>query len=499
MKLTQFLKKIKLDQTSRDVIIGVAIALLVATNLLITNIPLRLDLSRGKAYSLSPSTIKIIRELKSPVEITFFQSNNIPTSFITTKNQVNDLLIEYKRGSSKISVKTVDPKTDAQVEKLAMQDYGIQQTEFSQIDNDQFAVSSGYFSLGVKINDKLSSIQRIDPANLEYNITSIIYKLSQTSDLAVGIVGDNASMAIAQAQSPSESMMVLRQILGQQFTVNNTDLANEPTNEKTLIILDSQSEPVSDKAVENLISYLNKGGKAIILTDGMRIDPSMIAASNESKLKPIFDQYGIKVNNDFVLSSQAETVTLDNNVFNRTLYPFWLRTNVFNPDASYTSNVNYLTFPWVSSIALIKRTDITQKEIVRATKQSWLRSGEVNINPQSIISPSASELKQPLLIAYAKNQKNMGEIMVISSSRFVQDNFLSRSGNLDFTINLINEFASDGALSGIRSRALTALPLPSLSSSEKEVFKWANVFALPLLLGIWGLLIIKKRESKDNQ
>jgi ABC-type uncharacterized transport system involved in gliding motility auxiliary subunit len=225
----------------------------------------------------------------------------------------------------------------------------------------------------------------------------------------------------------------------------------------------------------------------------MELGDSMVAASRESKLRPILDTFGITLNQDLVLSNQAEIVNFSNDIFNRGKYPFWLMTNIFNPDASYTANVNYLMFPWTSSLSLTKKPNIIQKEIVRATKQSWVRTGSVDVKPDSITNPKTSDLSQPLLIAYAKDSKTKGEIMVIPSTRFVQDNFLGRSGNLEFIVNLVNEFASDGALSGIRSRAIAALPLPVLEPNTKDIYKWANVLVLPVLLGAWGALRLKKR------
>lgn len=492
MKLSNLLHKIKLGQTSRDMIVGIMIALLVGANLLIVNVPLRLDLSRGQAYSLSPSTQKIIKSLKDPVEITFFLSDNIPSSFLTTKNQVNDLLTEYKRSSSKISIKYIDPRKAGKDSQTLIQEFGIQETQFSQLESDQYAVSAGFFSLGIKSGDKKVAIQRIDPANLEYNISSIMYKLSQSGEIKVGVVGGSPAYLASYGQGPTESMGTLEQILGQQFTVENTDLTKLDQTVKTVVLLDGQT-PVTDEAAGGIRKYLDGGGKVILFTSDMELGDSMVAASRESKLKPVLDTFGITLNQDLVLSNQAEIVNFGNDIFNRGKYPFWLMTNIFNPDASYTANVNYLMFPWTSSLSLTKKPNIIQKEIVRATKQSWVRTGPVDVKPDSITNPKTSELSQPLLIAYAKNSKTKGEIMVIPSTRFVQDNFLGRSGNLEFIVNLINEFASDGALSGIRSRAISALPLPALEPNTKDIFKWVNVLVLPALLGAWGVLRLKKR------
>jgi ABC-type uncharacterized transport system involved in gliding motility auxiliary subunit len=251
MKLSNLLHKIKLGQTSRDGVVGIAIALLIGANLLIVNTPLRLDLSRGQAYSLSPSTQKIIKSLKDPVEITFFLSDNIPSSFLTTKNQVNDLLTEYKRSSSKISVKYIDPRKAGKDSQSVIQEFGIQETQFSQLESDQYAVSAGFFSLGIKAGDKKVAIQRIDPANLEYNISSILYKLSQSGEMKVGVVGGSPAYLASYGQGQTESMGTLEQILGQQFTLENADLTKIDKSVKTIVLLDGQT-PVTEEAANGL-------------------------------------------------------------------------------------------------------------------------------------------------------------------------------------------------------------------------------------------------------
>lgn len=500
MKIKQILKRFKLDGTSRDILIGIAIVILIGSNILISGIPFILDLSRGKAYSLSPSTISILRKVKEPVEISFFVSDNIPSSFLTTKNQVSDLLTEYRKGSSNVSVKIIDPKKDKNEEKIVSQEFGIQETQFSQMENDQFAVSTGYFSLGVKVKDNKSSIQRIDPLNLEYNISSIIYKMTQGQDASVGVYGGEQDVRLMGQGQGGESINILKQILSQQMDVKAVDLTTLSSPPKTLVILDSQTTPLDDKATKGLEVYLASGGKVILFTSGMQVSDSLTATKGSSNLKNILDSYGIQIQDDLVLSGQSEIVNFGSDATSRMVakYPYWLNTNVFNSEASYTSNVNYLTFPWVSSIILTKRSGVVQKEIVRSTPQSWILSGtSLDLKPQSIVPPNKSQLKQYILIAYAKDQKTKGEMMVIPSTRFVQDAYLGRSGNLEFIVNLVNEFASDGALSGIRARAITTYPLPSLDANAKDVFKWANVLVLPMLFGLFGLLRLRSRGKTE--
>lgn len=492
MKASSLLEKLKLSRTSRDMLVGIAVAGLVASNLLLSGVQLRVDLSKGRAYSLSDATIKILKGVRDPVEITFFLSDNIPSSFIPTKNQVNDLLSEYRRTSSKIALKYLDPRKGGTDAQSTVSEYGIQPSQFSQLESDQYAVAEGYFSLGMKVQDSKVAIQRLDPENLEYNISSIIYKLTQGKDVKVGVSGASPAYALA-GQGSGESMSALEQVLGQQFTLDTPSLEPVPDGMDTLILLDSDSSPVTDEGAKGVESYLNSGGKMVLFTSAGTIGDSLVVASRESKLRPVLDAYGIKVNQDLVLSNQAEIVNFGNDMFNRGKYPYWLMTNIFNPEASYTANVSHLMFPWVSTLTLTKREGITQKEIVRSTDQSWVRSGAVDVRPQSITPPRSSELSRKLLIAYAKDEKTRGEIMVIPSTRFVQDNYLGRSSNLEFVINIVNQFASGGALSGIRARSVDASPLPVLDPNTKDIYKWGNVLLFPALLGVYGLLRLRKR------
>lgn len=493
MKAQTILKKLKLEGTSRDALMGIIIAVLVGANLILTSASFRFDLSKGKAYSLSPSTAKVVSTLKDPAEIIFYVSDNVPTTFLTTKAQVSDLLREYRNKSNKVTVKTVDPKRDEKAAQEAAE-YGIMPVEFSQLENDQFAVSTGYFGVAVKLKDKKAAIPRIDPANLEYNITSLLYKLSQSEDQKVAIIGGSSGFSL-DGSGQGESLGALTQVLEQQFVVNQATTDSLGKDTKTLVFVDSQSNDLDEKGVEGVREYLRNAGKAIIMTSGVDVTNQLTVATSESKLKGLLADYGITIKPDLVLSNQSEIVNFGTDSTRRVLakYPYWLTTNVFNPDASYTSNVGFLMFPWASSVQLTKRDGITQKEIVRSTKDSWTKTGMTNASPQDVTQASKNEMSEKLLVAYAKSENYKSELVVIPSQKFVMDAFLGRSGNLEFVLNLVNEFASDGLLSGIRSRAAQSVQIPSMTPTQKDFFKWGNVLLLPALFAAYGAYRLSKR------
>jgi len=86
--------------------------------------------------------------------------------------------------------------------------------------------------------------------------------------------------------------------------------------------------------------------------------------------------------------------------------------------------------------------------------------------------------------------------MVLGSSRFILSNYLSReSQNLEFILNVLGDYASDGALSGISSRAVNLYPLPELPENVQEFYKYANIIVLPGIFALYGMWRMWKRNQ----
>jgi ABC-type uncharacterized transport system involved in gliding motility auxiliary subunit len=500
LNVSHYFSHLRKDRKVRDVFVGVSIAALIAGNVLLSPVALKLDFSRGQAYSLSPASLKVLRDLKESVEITFYVSQDLPSKLLPVKSQVRDLLDEYRRSSSKISIKTVDPKTDTTAAQAAM-NAGIMPIEFSQLEMDKFAVTQGYFGLAIKINDQTVAIPQIDPTTLEYTITSGIYKATRGAGTKIAFSGAAGSiMDIFSQQMSPDSAATLQRVLNQQFEVELSNLEEIDEAIKTAIVIDSADNPLSEKAAQGLRTYLSKGGKAIILASGVHVSEQLTTSSPSAHLKPILEEYGVTIQGDLVLSAQSELVNFGENPNVQTIvqYPAWIRTNVFNPDASYVSNVGSLSYPWASPISFTKKAGITQRDIVRTTKNSWVQKGpDFKLRPQEIPRPAQKDIKQSVVTAYAQNTQNKSEVLVISTSKFVNDRYLARnSGNIEFVLNMVNEFSSGGALSGIRSRKVDVLPIPDLSGAQKDFFKWANVLLLPGLFAVYGALRLYNRSQE---
>lgn len=490
-RLIQSLKKRSFDKQS---VVIISIIFFVAANILMQAVSLRLDLSKGQAYTLSPSTKKIVSKLPDVVNITFYVSSDLPTRLVPLKTEVLNLLSEYKKTSGKITVKTEDPKKDTAAQK-AVSDLGIPELQFSQLEKDKYQISTAYFGLGVAYGGKKEAIpQATDITNLEYNITSSIYRLEKKELDKVALVGTPAQAA---GNPQSDPYVFLKTVLASQYDMRELDIRDEnakeiPQDLKYVILVASDNSKFGDRELSMVKKYLDNGGKMMVLADGVWVNEDLSTAPADNNLFALLKGYGIGINKNLVLSASAEYVNFGNTSYQYfTPYPFWVKSSSLNAKSGYFANVSSLTFPWTSSLTVDPKKGVV---LVKSPAQSWTQDKDFALYPQNITEPSASQLKQLPLIAQAGLKKN-GSLTVVPSSRFLNAQYLSKtSGNIEFAFNLINNLVSGGALTGIRSRSVNLYPLPNIPDNEKELVKYLDILMLPALFALYGAVRLIRRK-----
>ncbi|MCK5255538.1 MAG: hypothetical protein KAQ81_05905, partial [Deltaproteobacteria bacterium] len=92
------------------------------------------------------------------------------------------------------------------------------------------------------------------------------------------------------------------------------------------------------------------------------------------------------------------------------------------------------------------------------------------------------------------------QIVVIGNSRFISDNFLSQfKGNQLFLLNIVDWLTLGEQLIGIRSRGATDRPLKETTEYMKTLIKSLNMFGVPLVLILYGLLLFYLRRRKKRR
>lgn len=462
---------------------------------LLTIFPLRIDLSKGRAYTLSPATKKIVSKLSKDVRITFFVSSDIPTRLIPLRNEITQLFQEYRQSSKRIGIEVKDPKNDNESTKKA-EEFGIPKLQYSQLEQNKYQTSSFYFGVVIEYDGNSEVIPQVsDYANLEYNVTSALYRLTNKEMPKVGIMGDTGNQLGA-----------LRQTLSQQYSVSDIPVDTKSSDNEVnpfdelsaLIVVDDGFTQLSKNTVSSLKDFYESGKHIVVFAGGVWINEQTLQAQvAENNFNELVASYGAQINSDLVLSTSAEYVNFGNATMQfLTPYPLWIRTNIFNKESPLFVNTQYVTYPWTSSISLKNPSSAKITSLVSSSDRSWAQVKDFVLDPNTLPQPLANDLKQRVLGVEIQHVKG-GTMIVIPSSRFAMDRYISQgSGNLDFVLNTIDLLSSNGALGGIRSRSASFYPLPDMADSMKNVYKYTALLGGPLLWLFYGIVRVVKRQKK---
>lgn len=153
----------------------------------------RLDLTEGQIYSVSSVTRKYIDRLQEPLLIRCYFSKKTHPALQPLMPRLRDLLKEYAiAGKGKIRLEFLDPLEKPELEKEAVEKYGIKPVAFQTANKYQAAVTNSYFDLLFKYGDQYKTLSwkdlieikasketniDVDLRNPEYDISSCIKKL----------------------------------------------------------------------------------------------------------------------------------------------------------------------------------------------------------------------------------------------------------------------------------------------------------------------------------
>jgi len=490
-----------------NAIIVTSVVIFLVSNMVLSYVSLRLDLSKGKAYTLSNATKKMVKELKTSAEIKFYVSNNLPARLQPLKREVVDILREYERSSGNVILTIVEfnPDQDVTIAEEA-QGLGITPVPIREQAQSEVSLTEIYFGLEISYNDKKSVLaQSLDVENFEYNVTSAIYQMTRETLPKVAVMG------IPDSFNPQQDALgIFKQVTGRLFDVQiittpqlfdqeelNTE--EEPftidPDVDSLVVIDAPSTDFTKAELAEIEKYATKGN-VIFMLNGITLEDTLTTGAGEAGLIDLVKKYGISVEPNLILSGRSEFVNLGGGGFSLLVpYPLWIWTSDFSSEESLFTGVGRVTFPWASTVTAKERNGYTPREIIYSGKESWEQTGTFILDPQKIEDPGQEELKVfPLAVESTK--KDAGKIMVLGSARFILSNYLSReSHNLEFILNVLGDYASDGALSGISSRAVNLYPLPELPENVQEFYKYANIIVLPGIFALYGMWRLWKRNQ----
>jgi ABC-type transport system involved in multi-copper enzyme maturation permease subunit len=468
-------------------------------------IPGRLDLTGDKIYTVSAPTKKILSGLPDIVTVTLYASSEIPGQFQSILRDTKDILRDYRTfGKGNIVVVTKDPNASAQIASEA-QEKGIRPVQFNVIGKGELQLKNGYLGLAVSYGDKKEVLPFIQgTADLEYQLTSFIHKLTITDKKKIGFLTGHGEKSI------SLDYRLFGEELGKQFEAR--ELTLDEKNQKIPadiagVVIAGPSKPIEAKTRAALKEYLDKGGAGLFLLNPINVNlQTLNAAPEKENFTDFLKDYGVSVNTDLVYDLRSNaSVRFGGGFLSFVLpYPLWVRALSSSSQSAITARIGNIVLPWASSLSLdenkVKEAGLTVVKLYVSSKSGGIQEGSFMLKPDSPFSQT--NLSERLMAAALSGDKKT-RMIVVGDSKFLADQFIQENpANMAFGVSALSWLTSEESFADLQIKQFAERKLLFTSSSQVPLVQYGNMglalFA-PLLFGIIRLFRRRGLRSRKYQ
>jgi ABC-type uncharacterized transport system involved in gliding motility auxiliary subunit/ABC-type transport system involved in multi-copper enzyme maturation permease subunit len=477
---------------------------LVVLNLFGRHIGGRVDLTPGKAYTLSPATREILGHLNDLVTVKLFASATLPPEVSFLKRDVDDMLRDYRTAAhGKLRLVLRDPSSDTAAAREA-RTLGIPPVQFNVVGRSELEVKEGYLGIAIQYAEGAKTIPFVRQAgDLEYRLTSNIRALTSK---------DKPAVAIAVASDPSatasgRAFSAIQEQLTQQYAVQSIRLPGDsilPRDSRVLIIVGTP-DSVPQTLLARLQAFLDSGGGLLLMVNGMGLSAqSPLATAHAVPWNTLLRPYGVAVRQDMAYDLASNEQVAMPTQFGQVLmpYPLWIRA-LSTRASPVNAELDAVFLPWPSTIDTTHAPHGTVTPLFMTSRAGGARENSILVNPAQTFSRDS--LTRRLLAVQinpagggAKGPR--GRLVVVGSADFASDRY-ARNGQdaAVFVQNAVDWLAQDEALIAIRSKDRRPPPLVYTSALTRDGVKYGNLIGIPVLLALGGAARLWRRRRLTRQ
>ena len=415
------------------------------------------DATASKQFTLSDQTIKIAKNLKQDVTITYWDQ---PTQFPAAR----DLLDRYKNLSSKIDVQYQD------VEK-----------------NRTKAIAAGVTRRGAVLIDAGNKHQEAKSLS-EEEVTGALVRALKTGDkLACFVTGSGEHTLDDAERSGYANLKTL--IEANNYKTQSVNLLQKPEipKECTIVVVGGPSRDYLQPEVDALKNFVEGGGRAILMLD----PPLKFAKQNideNSALAGVLAGWGVTLDKDLVLDTSGVGQLYG-------LGPEIALVSSYSTHAIVREMKRLSAgFPIARSLEVKNGDKTTVEKLFDTSDDSFATMNLASAE----IKQSASDKKGPLTLGAAGTFKGgaegaAGRFVVVGSSSWVTNSYLRIAGNRDLFLNMMNWLSADEDLISIRPKEPEDRRL-NMNRNQMALVFYSSVLAIPLLILAAGISVWWKRR-----
>ena len=415
------------------------------------------DSTSNKRYSLSDQTAKIVKGLSQPVSISYFDKTS---GFSNAK----DLLERYSTLSARVKLDYIDPDKNPNAARAAgITKYGTTVVQIGAKKEDAKSLTEEEVT-GAIIRDLKSNTR-----NVCFLTGSGEHQLDDT---------DRGGLSHFKELLTKDDYT--------SKTVNLLEKAEVPSD-CTVIVVAGPKTDYQAPAIDAIKKYVEGGGRAMFLLD----PPLKIgkATADNDALDNVLQSWGVSVEKDLVLdlSPVGQLLGVGPQIALVSTYDSHPIVNELKGTAT--------GFPLARSLTVKSTDKSTVEKLFESSDSSFATTklNSANVNPSD-----PSNKRGPLTIAAAGSyntgkENSQGRFVVVGSSSWLANSFISFNGNGDLAMDAMNWLSSDEDLISIRPKPQDDRKV----NMTRAQFNWVRLssqFLLPGALLLAGLSVWWRRR-----
>lgn len=366
--------------------LGITVFILIVLNVLGSLFFHRFDLTKDKRYTLSETSLQIVKQVKNPLSIKIYMQGDLPADFRRLQQETRQLLEEFQAYNSNIVFEFVNPlenKDESMDVVKSLYQKGLTPINITVDDKGKQSQAMVFpWAIAVYNNKEVnipllknimgaSTTQKVigSVQHLEYSIADAINKITKDKQKKVAIIKGNGEMKEVHI---AKMLMQIREsyYIG-PFTLDS--VAKNPTGslealkKYDLAIIAKPTETFSDEEKQVLDQFIMNGGKTLWLIDQVAADMdslynqagATLAYPRDLNLNDMFFKYGFRINPDLVKDEQGSPIKLaTGEQGSATQYQdfIWKYAPLVTPEAKHpiVKNLGGIKFDFASPIDTLK-------------------------------------------------------------------------------------------------------------------------------------------------
>lgn len=492
----------------------------------------QVDLTENRLYTLSEGTDNLLAKVEEPIKMRFFFSKKLATVVgfpVTYAQRVQELLEQYPaRSRGRITLEVIDPQPYTDEEDQAV-GFGLR----GQVVNRGGEML--YFGLvGTNSTDQeeiIPFLQESREDSLEYDVTRMIYTLSNSKKRVVGLMTtlpmEGNPMARFTGRGEASDPWFMFEAMRQMFEVKSVAPTAETIDADIDVLMIVHPKGLAPATLYAIDQYVLRGGKVLAFVDPVceaqptPDDPSnpmaKMMADKSSDLGPLMGAWGLQLSPEDIAGDRDSALSVGGGgVPVEYVVYLGLRGDkgCFAKEDFVSSKLGVVNLGAAGVLAAKEGGTTTVTPLMQTTKNSMrINRASIQFSPdpaklqESFVSSDshlmiAARVTGPAQTAFPDGKPSAavpeeGEpkpedtgaslkeaqeinVIVVADCDMLQDNFWTRAQNIfgqkiampmannaDFVVNALDNLSGSNDLISLRSRGSSTRPFEKVAEIRR--------------------------------